>query len=190
MCTNIHYFCRFLSNINICQLVSFFYEFGYLYNYYFLIHPRRFQFLIKLISSIIKKRASTSSNKKRKAHVKGRLPLFFLSFFLLLTWLALRRRTIPGRSYFPRVIGLDTTPTFSFLPARFPIISSVGCRSLPRPEDRFRQGDPSFVTGRPGKVSRGKRKSPCLSFSLSPHGHVNRQSFFFSLSDSMSLFFS
>lgn len=120
--------------------------------------------------------------KKRKAHVKGRKASFFFpSFFLLLTWLALRRRTIPGRSYFPRVIGLDTTPTFSFLPARFPIISSVGCRSLPRPEDRFRQGDPSFVTGRPGKVSRGKRKSSCLSLSLSTVTLIGNLSFSLSL---------
>lgn len=129
--------------------------------------------------------------KKGRLTLKESFLFFFLSFFLLLTWLALRRRTIAGRSYFPRVIGLDTTPTFSFLPARFPIISSVGCRSLPRPEDRFCQGDPSFVTGRPGKVSRGKRKSPCFSLSLilSPHDHVNRQSFFFSLSLIPCLFF-
>lgn len=126
--------------------------------------------------------------KKRKAHVKGRKASFFFpSFFLLLTWLALRRRTIPGRSYFPRVIGLDTTPTFSFLPARFPIISSVGCRSLPT-----RRSIPprrSLVCNRKtGKgIERKEKKFMSLSFSL--HGHVNRQSFFFSLTDSVFLFF-
>lgn len=45
LCTNIRYFCRTLISVN----WFFFYEFDYLYSYYFLIHPRRFQFLIKLI---------------------------------------------------------------------------------------------------------------------------------------------
>lgn len=120
--------------------------------------------------------------KKRKAHVKGRKASFFFpSFFLLLTWLALRRRTIPGRSYFPRVIGLDTTPTFSFLPARFPIISSVGCRSLPT-----RRSIPprrSLVCNRKtGKgIERKEKKFMSLSLSLSTVTLIGNLSFSLSL---------
>lgn len=44
---------------------------------------------------------------------------------------------MPGRSYFPRVIGLDTTPTFPFFTREISHYSSVGWRSSPRPDDRF-----------------------------------------------------